>query len=148
MRSFVDITAINDAVNWVRAHPERFFMDGVPSGQELARAVWSDAIFCGSNEVVTHYDRSSAMWVIGSRTSWLEVDGIPPEDLFARIVPLKDAGPNSMRSEVVVNAFSAEVAAFDSNRYLFTKGKGNAKLTLATVLGTWPLLTTGIAFSI
>lgn len=137
---------MNDALAWVRLHPERYFVDGMPTAIELARSVWSDAIFCGSSEVVTHYERHSDIWVIAAQAHWLDTDAISAEELFTRIVPLAGAGPNSMRSEIVVNAFCNEVAAFDSSRYVFTKGTGLVKSALNTLLMNWPSLGAGIAF--
>jgi hypothetical protein len=55
-------------------------------------------------------------------------------------------GPNSLRSEVVLNAFCAEVVAIADGDLVFNKGDGAARSTLEAVLRRWAGLEAGVAF--
>ena len=120
---------IDDAVSWVRNHAERFFITGKPNEFELVRSVWMDAILCDAKYVVTvHRD---GFWIVGASTDWLEQAQVSVEDLFTKLLPLPAAGPNSVRSEVLLNAFCADVWAASTEQVQHVKGAGEIEHLLA-----------------
>src|SRR5208283_1760200 len=96
-------TKLENPVPWARSRPERFFRSGTPNALELAQSVWADATLSGAADVLVHHD--DEQWVIAASTNWLIDTNVSPSDLFVRVVPLAAAGPNSMRSELLLNAF-------------------------------------------
>jgi hypothetical protein len=111
-----------DPVQWVLTHPERFFKTGKPNELELAQAVWLDATLSGVRDVLVHHENE--IWVIAASGNWLTEGALSTPELFARVVPLAPAGPNSMRSEILLNAFCTEVVAVVGTSVSFAKGGG------------------------
>jgi hypothetical protein len=120
------LKTIDDPVPWVRAHPERFFKTGKPNDLELAHGVWLDATLSGCRDAIVHHD--GPIWAIEGSRNWLTEKTLSAPDLFIRGVPLGPEGPNSMRSEIVLNAFCTEVlsswgAPWSSTRRLARYGQ-------------------------
>lgn len=138
------LKTIDDPVPWVLAHPERFFKTGKPNELELAHGVWLDATLSGCREVMIH--RDGPTWAIAGSANWLKEQAVSAPDLFIRVVPLGPAGPNSMRSEILLNAFCTEVVALVGGALVFDKSASTLRSVLEDLLRRWAGLEAGIAF--
>jgi hypothetical protein len=138
------LKTIDDPVPWVLAHPERYFKAGKPNDLELAQSVWIDATLSGCREVMVHHD--GAVWAIAGSANWLREKTLSAPDLFVRVVPLAAAGPNSMRSEILLNAFCTEVVALVGSAVVFDKSASTVRPVLEDLLRRWTGLEAGIAF--
>ena len=91
------------------------------SGAELAANIVGDALLLTSGHVTAF--RNAAWWVIASDIDWIAIQSSSSvEDLFSRIVPLPQAGPNSMRGEVLLVAFARDVVTQSENSRHVVKG--------------------------
>ena len=138
------LTTIDDAVEWVLGHPERFFRTGAANEVELAQWVWMDAALSGVPDVLVHHELG--VWVVAGSANWLADQKLTVGDLFERVVPLSAGGPNSMRSEILLNAFCSEVVAVVSGAVAFTKGTGSVRAVIDRVLQDWVRLEAAIGF--
>ena len=110
-----------DAVSYVRKSPERFFRMGSPDPIELATHVLGDALLAGATETCTI--RVGDWWLVGSDVDWLAADKqYTMQRLFARIVALPEAGPNSMRAEILLSAFTEAVITAGGDDCLTIRG--------------------------
>jgi hypothetical protein len=134
----------DDAVMWVAAHPERFFHSGGVNAIELVQSLSADALLSGAQDIVVHQDGD--IWVVASSTNWLAVPSLTIPDLFGRVVPHPGAGPNSMRSEVLLNAFCSDVVAVTSGSVAFVKGSATVKDSTDKVLAHNAILIAAVAF--
>lgn len=107
-------------LSWVRAHPERFFRTGSPSGLELAYHLVCDALHLRAECTIA---RSGDWWVVFGPEDWLKHDTQAVPELFARVVAAPEQGVNSMRGEVIVAAFAAAVGTFDGASWTSIQGE-------------------------
>ena len=135
---------MDDPVYWVHSHPERFFKTGVANEIDLAQSIWMDATLSHVPDVLLHHD--DKLWVVAGSANWLVENGLLASDLFVRVVPLSVAGPNSMRSEILLNAFCTEVVAVIAGVTVFTKGGGTVSASLGRVLQRWSGLEAAVGF--
>lgn len=135
---------VDDPVQWVRSHPEMYFKTGKPDDFALAQWVWSDAVLSGCRDVIVHHE--SSVWVVGGSANWLVENALAGADLFHRVVPLARGGPNSMRSEILLNAFCSDVVAVVASTPVFTKGSGSVNAIVDDVLRQWPGLGAAVGF--
>lgn len=138
------LNVAGDALSWVRSHPERFFAGGVPTEFELARMTWMDAVLSGADQVATIH--TDPFWVIAASTDWLMGAGLPIDDLFRRLMPLVGAGPNSARSEVVLNAFCSEIGAVSQGTITIVRGGNRIADVLQRGLASQGGLVAAIAY--
>jgi hypothetical protein len=111
----------DDAVSYIKKTPERFFRTGSSNPIELATHVLGDALIAGAT--ATSIFRVDGWWVIGSDVDWLINQGrYTIKDLFSRIVSLPLAGPNSMRAEILLTAFTGAVITVGNSDCLTLKG--------------------------
>ena len=114
--------AVADAVGYVRQRPEQFVRTGAPEPVELVTHIVSETLVLGGGE--TCAVRRGNWWIIRSDVDWLETHpDYAPEALFFRIVALPEAGPNSMRAEVLLTAFAQKVVTVGANGRLIIKGE-------------------------
>jgi hypothetical protein len=102
-------------IDHVRAHPEMYLMSDRPDGASLAARLAGDALLLGAGKtLVVHDDR---WWAVAADVDWLSTSasGLPLAELFARIIPLPEAGVNSMRSEVLIGAFAEQIVTWGEN---------------------------------
>lgn len=125
-------TTIDDPVEWVRGHPEMYFRTGKPVDLELAQWVWSDAVLSGCEDVLIHH--AGSVWVIAASANWLIEKTRSAADLFVHVIPLAAGGPNSMRSEILLNAFCTEVVAVVGPTPAFAKGAGLVRTELDALM--------------
>ena len=114
--------AVVDAVGYVSKRPEQFFRTGAPEPIELVTHIVSETFVLGGGE--TCAVRSGDWWIIRSDVDWL---GTHPdyaaEALFFHIVALPEAGPNSMRAEILLTAFTQKVVTVSASGRLIIKGE-------------------------
>lgn len=115
----MELETVN-GLSWVRAHPERFFRTGRPSGLELAYHLMCDAVHLAGECTIA---RHGEWWAVSSRQDWLVHDSSGVTDLFARVVPAPEQGVNSMRAEVIVGAFARNVGTFDGTSWTVVRGE-------------------------
>ena len=96
-----DITAVEDALGYIRRNPARFFLSGSYQPTELAALIVREALAAGTRDVST--TRIGGWLVVRSEDDWL---GDEWEQTFKRIVPFPAAGQNVMRVEVLATAFA------------------------------------------
>jgi hypothetical protein len=112
------IETIDDPVSWVASHPERYFKNGTANAFELMRAVWMDAMLSSVPNVLVH---QGTVCVVAGSVNWMVEESFSTKDLFGRITPLSAGGPNSIRSEILLNAFCRDVVAIHEGVVHFTK---------------------------
>lgn len=114
--------AVADAVGYVRQRPEQFFRMGAPEPIELVTHIVSETFVLGGEE--TCAVRRGDWWIIRSDVDWLGTHpDYAPEALFFHIVALPEAGPNSMRAEILLTAFAQKVVTVGINGRLIIKGE-------------------------
>jgi hypothetical protein len=138
------LNVLDDALSWVRSHPERFFAGGRPTEFDLTRMVWTDAVLSGAQQALSL--QASPFWVVAASTDWLKDAGVPIEALFAKLLPLAGAGPNSARSEVVLNAFCSEVGAFSQGKVTVVRGGAAIERVLCDVVTSQNGLVGAVAY--
>ena len=114
--------AVTDAVGYVSKSPERFFRLGAPAPIELVTHIVSEIFVLGGGE--TCAVRRGDWWIIRSDVDWLEThQDYAPEALFFHLVALPEAGPNSMRAEILLTAFAQKVVTVGASGRLIIKGE-------------------------
>jgi hypothetical protein len=138
------IHVLDDPLGWVASHPERWFHSGHVNAVELVQSLSADALLSGAHDVVVQQDRD--VWVVASSMNWLLVPSVSIPELFVRIVAHAGAGPNSMRGEVLLNAFCPEIVAVVSGATTFMKGAGTVRASADKVLAQDAKLIAAVAF--
>jgi len=112
---------VEDAVGYVRKRPERFFSMGVPEPLALVTHIVSETFILGASETCAVH--RGHWWIIRSDVDWLKTHpDYTPEELFLRIVALPQAGPNSMRAEILLTAFAQKVITVETHGRSIIKG--------------------------
>ena len=142
----VPMKTLDDPLRWLLLHPERFFRSEMPNGRDLAEWVRADAMLSGSSDVLVH--NVDDFWVVAAPTSWLHHNELSPEEMFRRMIPQPTAGPNSMRGEVLLNAFCSDVVATVSGKVVFSKGNVATEELVRRFLRRRPRLEAAIAFRV
>jgi hypothetical protein len=119
-----DIQVLDDAVGLVRRRPSMFLAVGVTL-ENIAEALAHDALVLGAKRIVV--ERQSEWMVVGADVDWLREPGrfgaLPPlAELFRRIVPLLEDGPNGMRHEILAAAYAKDVVTATSADRLLVAG--------------------------
>ena len=113
--------ALADAIDYVRQRPERFFRAGSPEPVELITHIVGEVLLLGGSETCTM--RSGDWWIISSNVDWLATcPDYAPEELFFHIVAFPEAGPNSMRAEILLTAFAQQVVTGSADHQSIIKG--------------------------
>jgi hypothetical protein len=114
--SAADLSPVNGIAH-IRAHPEMYLPSGRVDGHSLASAIVADVLVePGRGAAIQRVDR---WWLVASDHDWVGPSVI---DYFHRVVPFPDAGPNSMRAEVLLTAFADDVVTFDAASHEVIKG--------------------------
>jgi hypothetical protein len=94
----------DNAIEYIRAHPNKFFKEGRFTAIELAMDLVREALQCRvrSVEVVRH----EGWTIVHSPDDWLRESAAAA---FVQIVPFPEGGQNAMRMEVLATAFAREV---------------------------------------
>jgi hypothetical protein len=113
--------ALTEAIDYVRQRPERFFRAGSPEPVELVTHIVGEVLLLGGSETYTM--RNGDWWIISSNVDWLATcPDYAPEELFFNIVALPEAGPNSMRAEILLTAFAQQVVTVSADHQSIIKG--------------------------
>jgi hypothetical protein len=113
--------ALADAIDYVKQRPERFFRAGSPAPVELVTHIVGEVLLLGGSETYTM--RNGDWWIISSNVDWLATcPDYAPEELFFNIVALPEAGPNSMRAEILLTAFAQQVVTVSADHQSIIKG--------------------------
>lgn len=131
----MEIKIIDDAVSYVKRRSELFLGSNLPNDIGLLRWLLTDILVLGGQEIgVKRYED---WWLVGSNTDWLRPPpGLSLQDMFSRIIPLPQAGDNSMRSEILLAAFCEEVVVSGSDGDLIIKGGGEKIEGLRSFIST------------
>lgn len=111
-----------DPIAHVRARPEMYLPGGVVDPKELARLLVRDALLLGANHARAM--RATDWWLVLADRDWLGQAQGGARDLFSRVVPFPEVGPNAMRAEVLLTAFAEEVVTFTPDFAEVIKGEG------------------------
>jgi hypothetical protein len=104
----LEITPIRDALGFVRQHPEMFFPGTAPNPLDCLRHLLVEVLALGASDASVRL--IDGWWMLSSSFDWFL--GKEPEQLFTRIVPLPEVGPNASHVEIVLTAFAQSVATF------------------------------------
>ncbi len=118
------IEALDDAIALVRRRPSMFLAAGVSSAN-ISAAIAHDARLLGAESVSV--ERHDDWTIVFADVDWLSLRGLyehdlTPAELFHRIVPFPEDGPNSMRHEILAAAFAREVVSAASDERLQVTG--------------------------
>ena len=109
-----------DPLAWVKRNQTRFFRGGQIDVIWLLAYVMSDVLELGRGEC--RIVQRDGWWFVTSDVDWLAHD-LPVRELFQRVVPAPQHGEHSMRAEVLVNAFAADVFAVSGGETIQIKGR-------------------------
>jgi hypothetical protein len=114
---------LTDSLPFIRSSPERFLRQTPATGHELATALAGDALLLtGAPTTLTRV--RGDWWVVGCEADWLarpETEA-NPVSAFSRILPFPEAGPNSMRAEVLIGAFATTAVTVGAGERLVVAG--------------------------
>ena len=104
-----DITWHDDPIELIRSRPAMFLRGGFHAAT-MAGQLAGDALLTGAGQVIiTRFD---AWHIVSADMDWLSAQpscSLSPQQAFFHIVVFPEAGPNSMRSEVLLTAFASKV---------------------------------------
>jgi hypothetical protein len=126
------LAILDNSLDWVKTHPERFFSNGAPNEIELIRAVWMDAMLLGADAVLVK--RHAGVTIVAASLNWLTHPLFGPHELFVRLVALPEAGASGVRSEVLLAAFCRDIVACADDAILFEHGDRAIAETVLSVL--------------
>jgi len=106
-----DLQIFDDAVAWAKRSKHMPFPNGRVDAMSLLAYVMADVIVLGRGEC--RIARRRGWSIVSSDVDWLVHPSLSIDQLFTRIVAAREHGANSLRAELVVNAFAADVAIWD-----------------------------------
>ena len=117
--------AVADAVGYVRQRPEQFFRMGAPEPIELVTHIVSETFVMGGEE--TCAVRRGDWWIIRSDVDCVRnASRLRPRGRCSfHIVALPEAGPNSMRAEILLTAFAQKVVTVGTQGSVDYQGGGS-----------------------
>jgi hypothetical protein len=134
--SIDDIPVIDDAVGLIRRRPSMYLAPGV-SAENIAEALAHDALLLGARRVLIA--REQDWMIVAADVDWLRVSGIyrhglPPQEIFRRIVTFPEDGVNAMRHEILATAFATDVVSATPSERFIVSGE------MSDDAAIWPLL--------
>lgn len=125
----VMLKAKSDARELVKKSPHLYIGDNTLSEKYLASLLKTDALLYGADRVECLNIRGWS--IVCANKNWLRSESIdlPLAQFFSRILPCDDSGVNSIRSEVIVGAFSSRIFVWDSECIEMIFGDLNSKDT-------------------
>jgi hypothetical protein len=106
-----------DPLEFVRRKVDWFFRSGRFDQAELVGHLVAEALRCGSATVSV---RAEGRWsYVFSAEDWLGSDA---DAAFQRVVSYPEAGPNSMRAELLVTAFTSDSGTAIDGRWVTIGG--------------------------
>jgi len=100
----------DDAIGFVRKHPEMFFSPHRSRSLSCAIHLVTEALALGGSDVRVF--QAGPWWVVLSTTDWF--GSVATHDMFHRIISFPRLGANSMQIEVVLRAFAESVATYNA----------------------------------
>jgi hypothetical protein len=141
------MNVISDPVSYVRGRPDLFLDPNIPRDIGLVKWLLTDILVLGGQEICVK--RYEDWWLVGSSMDWLRPPvGLSLQDMFSRIIPLPQAGDNSMRSEILLAAFCEEVVVLGPDSDLTIKGKSGKIEEIRSFVSTACPLERVVAFRI
>lgn len=114
-----DLTVL-DPIDFIKNNPDRFLRHN-NLGLELTTNIVGDALLL-VNEPITALNQSK-WWIVSCESDWLmNTSDYTVEEIFSRIIPLPEAGQNSMRSEILLTAFANDVVTILGKEITVIKG--------------------------
>ena len=111
----------------LRRRPAMFLPGGRYSPEDVASRLVHAALLLGARQlVVERVGAGESWWVVRSGTDWL-----PPGDPLAplrRATPFPEAGPNSMRPEILPTAYAARVVTATADGAEVIKGATDSEM--------------------
>lgn len=140
---------ITDPLPFIRSSPERFLRQTPATGHELAAAVVGDAVLL-TRATTTVTRALDDWWVVGCEADWLAVDEAEsdPLEAFERMLPLPEAGPNSVRAEVLIKAFATTAITVGRGERYVVAGELEANDPIWTFLEHHPEWKRIVAFKV
>jgi hypothetical protein len=137
--------ALADAIDYVRQRPERFFRGSSPEPVELVTHIVGEVLLLGGSG--TYTIRSGDWWMISSNVDWLATcPDYAPEELFFHIVAFPEAGPNSMRAEILLTAFAQQVVTVSADHQAIIKGDVSQDDNIRRLIASCPDWKRTVAF--
>lgn len=125
-----------DGLEWVRSRPSQFFAGGRVSPAALFPYLVGDVVELGGGEC--RVVMRGAWCFLSSDHDWMRHPTIPVAALFQRVVPAPGHGEHSLRGEVLLMAFAADVVTTAPGDRLVVKGTPpDEVLVRAAVDATW-----------
>jgi hypothetical protein len=109
----MDIAVIIDPIEHIRRRKEMYVPGGHPDPIYPASRLAGDALLLGATRV--EMGRSDEWWWVAADFDWISSSGVSDQEIFSRVVPLPEAGANSMRGEVLLTAFASAVVTVVGN---------------------------------
>jgi hypothetical protein len=109
-----------DPLAHVRANPDLYLPGGRAEPSDFATRLAGDALTLGANRTLAV--RHGDWWAVAADIDWLTAAPVAIHDLFARIVPFPQSGPNAMRSEVLLGAYADHVITWSGPTSTLVKG--------------------------
>lgn len=132
-----EVQILDDPIAFIRKRPSMFARSIPVSGAELAANIIAEALLLTHGQVTA--SRADAWWVVTSDVDWIAGESDHAvEDAFSRILPLPQAGPNSMRGEVLLTAFARDVVTQDIYSRCVIKGSTQADDAVWAMLTSRP----------
>jgi len=124
----MELKKLNSAISYVRKNSKNFLRTGKVDLNELATNVLYDALALGAE--TGGVCKLGEWWIVYADFDWLVTeDEKTITTMFNSIVALPEAGPNSCRSEVLLNAFCENVIVFGSDDNEIIRGVGDKMLS-------------------
>jgi hypothetical protein len=130
-----DLQVLSDAVEHIRKRPHMYVRD--VTGIELATTIAREA--CVLTDAPVTLVHKGPWWIVAGEADWLATQprvSIP--ELFTHIIAFPEAGPNSMRGEVLLSAFASDVLTTSRHEHCVIKGTATLGPEIAELLQARP----------
>ena len=117
-----------------------------PSGPELTYHLICDVLHLHTHSECT-VARSGEWWLVYGSMDWLKHDTLTVSELFTRIVPALEQGVNSMRGEIIVAAFAADIGTYDGISWTTIQG-GNIPESIQQCLASMDAIQRAVVFRV
>ena len=114
---------IPDPLMHLRANPDLYLPGGRAEPSDLATRLAGDALTLGASRTLAV--RHGDWWAVAADIDWLTAAPVSVHDLFSRIVPFPQSGPNAMRSEVLLGAYVDHVVTWSGSTSTLVKGSAS-----------------------
>jgi hypothetical protein len=116
-----DLQIFDDAVARAKRSKHMLFPNGRVDAMSLLAYGMADVLVLGRGECRIAQRRGWA--IVSSDVDWLVHPSLAIDRLFTRIVAAPEHGANSLRAELVVNAFASDLAIWDPKGLRVIRGK-------------------------